>query len=168
MLLGAEDRAAEWMVAEHRAVDEDVRQVRGLVVGAGDLLNHDAALLLQLVGLEARPADEVGQEVDRLDDPVGPDDDEEGDDVVAREGVHPRTQDLGGGVDVAVGRMVLPALEDHVLEEMRDPVFLRALDPRAGVEGDDRSDARVPSMPMRKSGSPLASVVLSNDAMRGR
>ncbi len=140
MLLGAEDRATERMVAEHRAVDEDVRQVCGLVVGAGDLLNHDAALLLQLVGVEPRPADEVGEEVDRLDDPVGPDDDEEGDDVVAREGVHARTQDLGGGVDVAVGRMVLSALEDHVLEEMRHPALLGALDPRAGVEGDDRRD----------------------------
>jgi hypothetical protein len=28
--------------------------------------------------------------------------------------------------------------------------------------------ARVPSMPMRKSGSPFASVVVSNDAMRAR
>ena len=116
---------------------------RGLVVGAVDLLDHDAALAVELLGVEPRAPDEVGQQVDRRRRRLGADGDVEGDEVVARVGVEHAAEALGGLVDVAVGRVLLAALEDEVLEEVRHPVLLRALGARAGVEGDeDRQRAR--------------------------
>ena len=66
MLGGTEHRAAERVVAERGLVDEVLGEGRRLVVGAGDLLDHDAALAVELLGVDPRPADEVGQQVDRL------------------------------------------------------------------------------------------------------
>ena len=65
VLLGAEHGAAERVVAEGGAVDQVLGDHRRLVVGAGDLLDHDAALAVELLGVELRAADEVGQQVDR-------------------------------------------------------------------------------------------------------
>ena len=62
---GPEHRAPERVVAEGGTVDQVLRDGRGLVVGAVDLLDHDAALAVELLGVEARAPDEVGQQVDR-------------------------------------------------------------------------------------------------------
>ena len=47
---------------------------------------------------------------------------------------------LGGLVDVAVGRVLLAALEHEMLEEMGHPVLLGALGARARVERDQERD----------------------------
>ena len=66
MLLGAEHGAPERMIAERRLVDEVLGDRRRLVLVALDLLDDDAALLVELVGVDARPAHEVGEQVERL------------------------------------------------------------------------------------------------------
>jgi hypothetical protein len=54
------------VIAERRLVDQVLGDHRRLVVRAVDLLDHDAALAVELLGVEARAPDEVGQQVDRL------------------------------------------------------------------------------------------------------
>ena len=66
VLLGPEHRTSQRVIAEGRAVDQVLGDRRRLVVGAVDLLDHDAALAVELLGVQARTADEVGQQVDRL------------------------------------------------------------------------------------------------------
>ncbi len=93
--------------------------------------------------VEVRAAGEVRQQVDRVHRGLGADGDVEGDEVVRGVGVQRAAEALGGVVDVAVVRVLLAALEDEVLEEVRHPVLLGALAAGAGVEGDeDRDRAR--------------------------
>ena len=66
VLLGSEHRAPERVVAERRAVDQVRGDRRRLVVGAGDLLDHHAALALELASVDPRTPGDVGQQVDRL------------------------------------------------------------------------------------------------------
>ena len=59
------------MVAERGLVDQVLGDDRRLVVRARDLLDHDAALAVELLLVELRAADEVRQQVDRLADHLG-------------------------------------------------------------------------------------------------
>ena len=59
------------MVAERGAVDEVLGDGRRLVLVALDLLDDDAALAVELLGVELRAPDEVGQQVDRLQRALG-------------------------------------------------------------------------------------------------
>ena len=102
MLHGAEHGAPERVLAERGLVDQVLGDGRRLVVGARDLLDHDAALAVELLGVELRAADEVGQQVDRLERDLGAAGDVEGDEVVARVGVELRAHPLGRLVDLAV------------------------------------------------------------------
>ena len=131
---GPEHRASERVIAERRPVDQVLGDRRGLVVGAVDLLDHDAALAVELLGVQAGAPDEVAQQVDRLRRALGAHGDVERDQVVARVRVQHAAQPLGGLVDVLVRRVALAALEHQVLEEVRHPVLLRALVARARVE----------------------------------
>ena len=67
---GAEHRPAERVLAEHRLVDQVLGDRRRLVVGARDLLHHDAALAVELLAVDPGPADEVGQQVGGLQRPL--------------------------------------------------------------------------------------------------
>ena len=74
----------ERVVAERRAVDQVLGDDRRLVLGARDLLDDDAALAVELLGVDLRAPDEVGQQVDRLAAPTSArHGDVEGDEVVA-------------------------------------------------------------------------------------
>ena len=137
VLLGPEHRAAERVVAERGAVDEVLGDDGRRVVRAGDLLDDDAALAVELVGVDPRPPDEVRQQVDRLRRHLGAAGDVEGDDVVRRVGVEHRAEALGRLVDLAVVVVLLAALEHEVLEEVRHPVLLGALRAGAGLEGHE-------------------------------
>ena len=134
VLLRAEYRAPERMVAEGRAVDQVLGDHRRLVVRAGDLLDHHAALAVELLGVDLGPADEVGQQVDRVAGHLGAARDVEGDEVVRRVGVEHRAHALGGLVDLAVVVVLLAALEHEVLEEVGHAVLLGPLGAGAGVE----------------------------------
>ena len=137
VLLRPEHGAAERVVAERGAVDQVLGDDRRLVVGARDLLDHDAALAVELLLVELRAPDEVGQQVDRLADHLGAAGDVERDEVVRRVGVEHRAHPLGRLVDLAVVVVLLAALEHEMLEEVGHPVLLRALGPRAGLEGHE-------------------------------
>ena len=67
MLGGAQHGTAERVVAEHRLVDQVLGHRRRLVVGARDLLDDDAPLAVELLGVDPRPGDEVGQQIGRLE-----------------------------------------------------------------------------------------------------
>ena len=136
VLLGAEDGTAERMVAEGRPVDQVLGEHRGLVLGAGDLLDHHTALAVELGGVDLRAPHEVGQQVDRLGGHLGAAGDVEGHEVVRRVRVEHGAHVLGGLVDLAVVVVLLAALEDQVLEEVGHAVLLGALGARAGVERD--------------------------------
>ena len=71
VVLGAEDQPPERVIAERGAVDQVLGDHRRLVAGALDLLDDDAALAVELVGVDQRAADEVGQQVDRLGRDLG-------------------------------------------------------------------------------------------------
>ena len=80
------------------------------------------------------PADEVGQQVDRVAGHLGAAGDVEGHEVVRRVRVEHRAHALGRLVDLAVVVVLLAALEHQVLEEVGHPVLLRPLGAGAGVE----------------------------------
>src|SRR5579863_861368 len=48
----SEHRPAQWVVAEYRLIDQVLGDGGGLVVVTGDLLHHDAALLVELDRVE--------------------------------------------------------------------------------------------------------------------
>jgi hypothetical protein len=125
------------MVAERGAVDELLRDGRRLVLVALDLLDDDAALLVELLGVQLRAPDEVREQVDRLHRRLRPHRDVERDEVVRGVGVERAAHALGGLVDLAIVVVHLAALEHEVLQEVRHPVLLGALRPGAGVEGDE-------------------------------
>ncbi len=134
----AQHRAPEWVLAERGLIDEVLGDRRGLVVGARDLLDDDATLAVELVGVDPRPADEIGQQIARLGAALGSDRDVERHQVVARVRVEHRADPLGRLVDVAVGGVLLAALEHEMLQEVGHPVLLGALGPRARVERDQQ------------------------------
>ena len=120
-----------------RPVDQVLGQHRRLVVRARDLLDHDAALAVELGGVDLRAPDEVGQQVDRLGGHLGAAGDVERDQVVRRVGVQDRAHRLGRLVDLAVVVVLLAALEHQMLKKMGHSVLFRALGPRARVEGHE-------------------------------
>ena len=61
---GAEDRAAERGVAEHRRGELVVHDVAGVVVVHGDLLEDHAALGLDVLGADQRIGHDVADDVD--------------------------------------------------------------------------------------------------------
>ena len=140
MLGGTQDRAAERVVAEHRPIDQMLGDHRRLIFGARDLLHDDPALTVELVGIDPGSRDEVGQQVGRLEQPLGPGGDVERDEIVAGIGVEHRADRLGGLVDVPVVGVFLAALEDEMLEEVGHPVLIGALGPGAGVERGQQRD----------------------------
>ena len=137
---GPEHGAAERVVAEGGAVDQVLGHDGRLVVRARDLLDHDAALAVQLLLVDLRAPDEVRQQVDRLADDLGAARDVEGDEVVRRVGVEHRAHALGRLVDLAVVVVLLPALEHQVLEEVGHAVLLGPLRAGARLEGDEDGD----------------------------
>ena len=151
VLGGPEHRAAERVVAERRLVDQVLGHHRGLVVGARDLLHDHAALAVELVGVDPRAADEVRQQVGRLERLARARGDVERDQVVAGVGVEDRADPLGGLVDVPVGRVLLAALEHEVLEEMGHPVLVLALG--TGARRRTRPGSSPSACPRPRSGT---------------
>ena len=101
-------------------------EVVGRVLDGADLLDDDVLLAGDLVGIEARMRQDVGQHVEPERD-VG----------LEHARVIGRHLDAGAGIEIAADRLDLlgdlargaarRALERHVLEEMRDAVLVRLL-----------------------------------------
>jgi hypothetical protein len=140
VVLGPEHRPPERVVAERGAVDQVLGHDGRLVVRARDLLDHDAALAVELLLVDLRPPDEVRQQVDRLAHHLRAAGDVERHEVVRRVRVEQRAHALGRLVDLAVVVVLLAALEHEVLEEVRHAVLLRPLGPRARLERHEHGD----------------------------
>ena len=127
----AKDRPGQRLIAILRGHDQLAHQILRLVLGHGDLLQHHAALLGQLLlvecGMDHHVAEHVHRQLGVLVDHLG---------VIAgtllgREGVQlaaHRVHDLG---DLA-RRALLRALEEHMLEEVAQAVLLARLILRSG------------------------------------
>ena len=141
--LGAPDHGApERVAAEDRLRDEVVDEVLRVVVHHRDLLEHDLALGVELG--EGRLVDHPGHHVERRLELV-----------VGHARVDERRLPRGGGVQLAaepvedlrdlLRRVRARALEEQVLDEVRDARARVRLVPRAGADPEaerDRADAR--------------------------
>ena len=97
---GAADVAAEGLVGPHGLVNEEAGAGVGVIAAGGELLEDDAALFLELVGVEEGVADHV--------------DDEVGGDVEVRPGdLAPVGGDLPGGGGVHEAADAVNGLTDH-------------------------------------------------------
>ena len=133
-VLVAADLAAERAVAEHRLLEEDLGVLGGVVEVGADLLDDDGALALDLVVGEARPDDQLAEDVHR---PRG---------LAARD-AHPVDGRLAVGRRVERAADALDrlgdrpgrweagrALERDVLHEVRDAGLRGRLEARAGED----------------------------------
>jgi hypothetical protein len=135
--------APERVVTERRLVDQVLGHHRRLVVGARDLLDDDAALAVEFLGVDPGASDEVGEQVGGLAGALRARGDVKRDEIVAGVGVEYGADPGRGIVDIAVGLVLLAALEHKVLKEMSHPVLLGSLGPRTRVERhQDRDRAR--------------------------
>src|SRR5206468_8097981 len=143
-LLRAEDRTAERMILPEALREELVDEVVERVLDHLDLFDDDFLLALDVLGAERRVADDIGEDVDRERQMLVEDLD-----VVARvllggEGVELPADGVDRLCNI-LGRAARGALEQHVLDEMRDaPALGRFV---AGAPGEpyadaDRSDLR--------------------------
>jgi len=138
-LCGAEDGAAEGVALPEILGEELVDEVVGVVFVDLDLFEDDALFLGDVVGREGGVQDEVGEEVERGGDVFVEDLDVETDGLFAGEGVEIATD----GVDFAgevLGGAGGGALEDHVLDEVRDAVGGGGLVAGAAVDPDTHGD----------------------------
>ena len=128
------------MVAVDELVVHSADEVaRGVEVHV-HLLDDDALLAVDLVGVEARIADHVDEHVERdiagacraLDVVAG--------ELLAGEGVELAADPVDLRRDVPRGRASLRALEEHVLGEMSDPRDVRGLVPRPRREHHEAGD----------------------------
>ncbi len=132
---GAENGTAERMLGPCPPLQQVEDQIVGRVVRGGDLLQDHVALALQLLPIEHRIDEDVGQHIESQPPVVLENPRVIGGVLHGRRciDVAARCLDLLG--DVA-GRASLRALEGHMLEEMRDPVLHRLLVARAGPDPD--------------------------------
>ena len=111
-LRGAEDRAADGLVAEGRlgeAVEDDVV---GRIVGGADLLQDDMLLALQLLRVELRFRQDVGQNIDGQRH------------VVAK---HPHVEEV---VSTLVAALISPptfSISEAICQALRRSVPLKAM-----------------------------------------
>jgi hypothetical protein len=61
----AADRSTKRMLAEHRLEETLARDIRWVVVGHGELFEDDAALVLEVAGVDKARREHVGYDVDR-------------------------------------------------------------------------------------------------------
>jgi hypothetical protein len=126
------------MIAEACGLREIEDEIVRLVVGGGDLLQDHVALAFQLFIVEFGRGEDVGQNVEGQR-PV----------VLQHAGIIGGGFHAGCGIDLAAGRFDFlgdgarrtagRALEGHMLEEMGDAVFIRALIARPGLDPDAKS-----------------------------
>ncbi len=134
VLLQPQHCAPQWVLAEGSPIDQILSDHRRLVIRAVDLLDHHAALAVELLSVQARASHEVAQQVDRLWRTLRAHRDVERHHVMTRVRVEHAAEPLGRLVDVLVRRVLLSALEHQVLEEVGHPVLLWALVARARVK----------------------------------
>ena len=139
-LLRSDDVPAERLVAVEALVVDRVDEVPRRVEVHVHLLDDDALLAVDLLGVEPRVAEHVDEDVECYVAVLG-----RALDVVARvllagEGVELAADRVDLPSDLARGRAPLGALEEHVLGEVGDPVRVARLVARPGREHDEAGD----------------------------
>ncbi len=144
----AADGAAERMVAEHGLEEPLARDVGGVIVGRAELLEDHAALVVELVLLEQRGGEHVGDDVDRHRQVAVLDLGVVAGVLLGRQGVVLAADGVEAHRDVerAAGRS---ALEQEVLKKMGRAVGRRHLVARP--DGHPIPDGRAP-----RPGNPFA------------
>ena len=132
---GAQDRVAVGMRGPECAGVQLEDQIVRRVLHAADLLEDHVPLEVEVALPEQRAAHQVGQHIDR-DRQVGVEDvGLEGGVIAGREGVEGPAAGLELEGDL-IWRAPLGALEDHVLEKVRNPHPLRRLVHARGADPD--------------------------------
>ena len=139
-LLGADDVAAERVVAVEKLVVDAADEVARRVEVHVHLLDDDALLAVDLLGVEARVADHVDEDVERHVARAGGALDVVAGVLLAGERVELAADPVDLGRDVACGRAPLGALEEHVLGEVGDAADVGRLVARACREHDEARD----------------------------
>ena len=142
----AQHRPAERLVGQRGLLELVEDQVVGRVERLADLLQDDAALALQLVGIEHRVAQDVGHHLDAERHVLLEDRGVVGGDLAAGIGVEAAADILDLLGDHA-GRARLGALERHVLQHVRHAVEL------GRFRGACRSRPRCRATPIRPPAS---------------
>ena len=136
---GAENRAADRLAREGGRLQVLEHEVVGGILDGADLLDDDVLFAVDLVGVEARMRQDVGEHVEPERD-VG----------LEHARVIGRHLDPGAGIEVAADRLDFlgdlaggaprRALERHVLEKMRNAVLVGAF--AAAAAGRPRRRAK--------------------------
>ena len=143
-LLVAGDIAAERLIAPHGAVEQEVHQVRRRVFGLAQFLEDHPPLLFDIPGVEARAQKHIGQHIHRaVEMDIG--------DFSVVDGrleagicIQNAADALDRVGDQLGGWASLAALEQQMLDEVRDPVVRFIL--IAGSDVDPHSDRDRPDM----------------------
>ena len=139
-LLAPDDVPAERLVAVQQPLVDRADVAPGRVEVHVHLLDDDALLTLDLVGVELRPLQHVGEHVERGVARLGGAFDVVAGRLLAGEGVELAADAVDLAGDHPGRRAALGALEEHVLGEVRDAVRLGRLVARPGREHDDAGD----------------------------
>ena len=148
------------MVAEHAARGEVVHEVGRVVLDHRDLLEHDLALGLERVGLEARARGHVAHHVERERQVLVEHAHVHDGRLAGREGVQLGAEAIGDARDLDLV-VALAALEQQVLDEVRDAGLpgrsSRAPTPTNTPTATERTAGIVSEMTRRPSGSVVCS-----------
>jgi hypothetical protein len=142
-LRGAENRAADRLIGKGALLKQVEDDVVGRIVGGADLLQHHALFADKFGRIELRPGENIAQDVER-----------ERHVLAKHAGVIAGVLKAGRCVQIAADGFdflddlarIAPrrALERHVLEEVRDAVFVRVLVSRPRTDPDaERSRAQM-------------------------
>ena len=126
LLLRAQDRARQRMIAEVRLREQIVHQVLRRVLAHGDLLENDAALLFKLRLVHLRIQQQIGQQAHRALQMLGNDLRIIAGAVLCRERVHLAADGVHLHGDF-LRRAILRALEKHVLYKVGQAALLLRL-----------------------------------------
>ena len=127
------------MLAEHAARGEVVHEIGGVVLDHRDLLEHDLALGLERLGLEARARGHVAHHVERQRQVLVEHAHVHDGRLARRERVELGAEAVGDARDLDLV-VALAALEQQVLDEVRDAGLGRPLVARADADEDADRD----------------------------
>jgi len=134
---GAENGAPERMIGPETAGEQFLKKIFGIVHVHLDFFEDNLALLPDVFGVKQRPKNEVGENIEGDGEMFVEDLGVKTDLLLGSEGV----QHAADGIHFAgdgLGGAALGTLENHVLDEMSEAVFLREL--AAGTVADPEAD----------------------------
>ena len=127
------------MIAEVRLAEQLIDEILRRILGHGDLLQDDAALLLQILRIEGGVQQHVAQQVERLFKVLVDDLGVIAGALLGGKRVHLAADRVHLFGDLH-GAALLCALEEHVLDEVRQAVFPARLKHRSRADPQPHAD----------------------------